>query len=79
MASVTCDPKRMNSNHAEDGISILSNTQVQATVGKGLENTMRNIQEQTKIEVKSINYLTRAFPSILLAMIWVAFAGRVDK
>ena len=34
---------------------------------------------QTKIEVKSINYLTRAFPSFLLAMIWVAFAGRVDK
>ena len=62
----------MNSNHAEDGISILSNTQVQATFGKGLKNTMRNIQEQTKIEA-------RAFPSILLAMIWVAFAGRVDK
>ena len=28
MASATCDPKLMNSNHAEDGISILSNTQV---------------------------------------------------
>ena len=38
----------------------------EANFGKGFKNTMRNIQNQTKIEVKSKTYLTCAFPRILL-------------
>ena len=38
----------------------------EANFGKGFKNTMRNIQKQTKIEVKSKTYLTCAFPRILL-------------
>ena len=38
----------------------------EANFGKGFKNTMRNIQKQTKIEVKSKTYLTCAFPRFLL-------------